>query len=250
MAGRGAGFGGREGREGGATRGSFELERRRRAIFCWLVLASVFCGCKQPEPTAQPAAEAPAPSSTPADHRPVIACFGDSLTFGQGLDAGQSFPDVLQRELDQCGYHYRVANLGVTGDTTQDGLARLSLVLAEKPALVVLELGANDGLRGQPVAGIEENLARLIEAIRDSGARIVLAGIKLPPNYGPAYSDKFEAIYPKLAAKYKLPLIPFLLEGVGGNDRLMQRDGLHPNAAGAQIVAATVLKALQPLLEK
>lgn len=207
------------------------------------VLALTLWGCRQQESRTQPPAEAPA-VSVPADSRPEIACFGDSLTAGMGLDPGQSFPDLLQRELDHRGYHYRVANFGVSGDTTQDGLARLSLVLADKPALVVLELGANDGLRGQPVTVIEDNLAKIIEALQQAGARVILTGITLPPNYGPAYIAKFQAIYPDLAAKYTLRLIPFLLEGVGGNDRLMQRDGLHPNAAGTRMVADMVLKTL------
>ncbi|SPE33627.1 Lipolytic enzyme, G-D-S-L family [Candidatus Sulfopaludibacter sp. SbA3] len=222
---------------------------------CLFALAAALCGCRQQQDTGLGAGAvgpgAEAPKAAPAvDSRPEIACFGDSLTAGLGLEAGQSFPDLLQQQLDRRGYHYRVANFGVSGDTTQDGLARLPLLLADKPALVVLELGANDGLRGQPVDVTRGNLAQIIESLQQAGARVVLAGITLPPNYGPTYIAKFQALYPDLAAKYKLPLIPFLLDGVGGNDRLMQRDGLHPNAAGARIVAATVLKTLEPLLEK
>jgi len=184
-----------------------------------------------------------------ADVRPVIVCFGDSLTAGFGLDSGQSFPDLLQRDLDLRGYKYRVENLGVSGDTTQDGLARVSMALALKPAIVVLELGANDGLRGQPVSGIERNLGQAIEAFQKAKASVLLVGIKLPPNYGPDYTTRFAAIYPALAAKYKVRLLDFLLEGVAGNPRLMQQDGLHPNAQGTRIVAATVFKALQPMLK-
>lgn len=183
-------------------------------------------------------------------NRPAIVCFGDSLTAGLGLDSGESYPDVLQKLLDRRGYHYRVVNLGVSGETTQDGLARISMVVAEKPAIVVLEFGANDGLRGQPVAGTEHNLARMVEQLQGAGARLVLAGITLPPNYGPAYIQRFDAVYKNLAAKYKLHFIPFLLAGVAGNPSLMQRDGLHPNAAGARIVAATVARALAPLLNR
>jgi len=183
------------------------------------------------------------------DTRPVIVCFGDSLTAGFGLDAGQSYPDLLQSELDRHGYKYRVENLGVSGDTTQDGVARVSIALSLKPAIVVLELGANDGLRGQPVSGIETNLAHIVEAFQKAQAPLLLAGITLPPNYGPDYIQRFAAIYPGLAAKYKIRLIPFLLVGVGGNARLMQRDGLHPNAAGTRIVATTVFKALEPMLK-
>ena len=215
-----------------------------------LALAVGLCGCKD---TPKPAAEAPkvAPQTVPppADGRPEIACFGDSLTAGLGLDTGQSFPDILQAELDGRGYRYRVVNFGVSGDTTQDGLARLPMVLADKPRIVVLELGANDGLRGQPVEMTKQNLAQMIEQLQGSGAKVVLAGMTLPPNYGPAYIGKFQAIYKELAGRYKLALIPFLLQGVGGNNALMQRDGLHPNAEGARVVAATVLKALLPLLQ-
>ena len=185
-----------------------------------------------------------------ADQRPVIVCFGDSLTAGFGVDPGQSYPDDLQRDLDRAGYHYRVLNRGVNGETTQDGLARLRLVLSEKPQIVVLELGANDGLRGQPVAIAEAHLAQMIEAFQKDGVRVVLAGITLPPNYGPEYIRKFESMYTELAARYKLPLIPFLLAGVAANPRLMQQDGLHPNAEGTRLVAQTVMRALMPLLRK
>jgi acyl-CoA thioesterase-1 len=185
-----------------------------------------------------------------ADSRPVVVCFGDSLTAGQGLDAGQAYPEVLQGLLDRAGYHYRVVNLGANGETSQDGLERIPMVLAEKPAVVVLEFGANDGLRGQPVANTERNLAQMIAQLQTAGVRIVLAGITLPPNYGPAYIQRFDAMYRNLAARYKVKLIPFLLVGVGGNSQLMQRDGLHPNAAGTKIVASTVERALAPMLRK
>ena len=191
-----------------------------------------------------------------ADTRPVIVCFGDSLTAGFGLDSGQSYPSLLQRELDRRGYKYRVENLGVSGDTTQDGLARVSNALALKPAIAVIELGANDGLRGQPVAGIERNLGQIIEAFQKADGfqaakvNVLLAGITLPPNYGPDYIKRFAAIYPALAARYKIRLLDFLLAGVAGNPRLMQQDGLHPNAEGTRTVAATVFKALEPMLKK
>jgi acyl-CoA thioesterase-1 len=185
-----------------------------------------------------------------ADRRPVIACYGDSLTAGFGLDPGLSYPDLLQKEIDRRGMHYHVENLGVSGDTSQDGLARLPMVLALKPAFVVLEFGANDGLRGQPLSHTEANLAQIIEPLKQSGAHVVLAGITLPPNYGPEYIQRFDAMYKRLAAKYKLTYIPFLLEGVAGNPRLMQRDGLHPNAAGTKIVVQTVMKRLAPGLRR
>jgi acyl-CoA thioesterase-1 len=183
-----------------------------------------------------------------ADTRPAIVCFGDSLTAGFGLDSSQSYPSLLQRELDRRGYKYRVENLGVSGYTTQDGLASVSMALALKPAIAVIELGANDGLRGQRVSGIERNLGQVIEAFQKAKVRVLLAGITLPPDYGPDYIHRFAAIYPQLAAKYKVRLLDFLLAGVAGNPRLMQQDGLHPNAEGTRIVAATVLKSLLPML--
>jgi acyl-CoA thioesterase-1 len=184
-----------------------------------------------------------------ADTRPVIVCFGDSLTAGFGLDSGQSYPSLLQREIDRRGYKYRVENLGVSGYTTQDGLASVSMALALKPAIAVIELGANDGLRGQPVAGIERNLGQVIEAFQKAKVSVLLAGITLPPDYGPEYIHRFAAIYPKLSAKYKVRLLDFLLAGVAGNPRLMQQDGLHPNADGTRTVAAAVFQALEPMLK-
>lgn len=226
----------------------------------WVALAlAVLVGCREEKPAPKTSAEssqgptaapaAPVPPA-PSDNRSVIACFGDSITAGFGLDPGQSYPDLLQRDLDQGGYRYRVVNLGVSGDTTQDGVARLPLLLAERPAIVLLELGGNDGLRGLPVSVTRSNLEQIIVAGQNVGARIILAGMTLPPNYGPDYISKFEAVYKGLAAQYKSTLIPFLLAGVGGNAALMQKDGLHPNAAGARRVEEIVRKALQPLLKQ
>jgi acyl-CoA thioesterase-1 len=223
--------------------------------FRFLLIAALWCGCgKKEEPAPQPSpaavAPAPAPPAQPAaDPRPAIVVFGDSISAGFGLDAGQSFPDLLQKDLDGHGLQYRVVNMGVSGDTTQDGMARLSVALAEKPRLVILELGGNDGLRGVPASVTKENLAQMIEAFQGAGARVVLAGMSLPPNYGAAFIAKFEAVYKELAAKYHVTLIPFLLDGVGGHDEFMQRDGLHPNAAGARKVEAIVMKSLGPLLQ-
>jgi len=219
----------------------------------WILIAALFWACSRthedpPHPSQSATAE-PQPAQA-ADPRPAIVCFGDSLTAGFGVDPGKSYPDLLQQELDRRGYRYRVVNLGVSGDTTQDGLERLPLVLAEKPRIVVLEFGANDGLRGQPVAIAEGNLGQMAEALEKAGARVVLAGITLPPNYGPEYIRKFDAMYPGLAARYKMPLIPFLLAGAAGNQKLMQSDGLHPNTEGTRMVVENVWRALEPLLQK
>jgi acyl-CoA thioesterase-1 len=221
--------------------------------YTWLVpLLALFCSCKQEGTRREPArAPASAPTAAPkADRRPAIVCFGDSLTAGFGVDPGHSYPDLLQQALDSRGYHYRVVNLGESGDTTQDGLDRISLALMEKPRLVILEFGANDGLRGQPVSNTENNLAQMIQTLQKAGVQVVLAGITLPPNYGPDYIRRFDAIFPALAERYNLPRIPFLLEGAAGHTNLMQQDGLHPNAAGTRLVAGNVLKVLEPLLTR
>jgi acyl-CoA thioesterase I len=219
----------------------------------WIVMLAPLAGCRQQEAQSRPAAAAVTPAAAAAaapDNRPVVVCFGDSLTAGFGLDTGKSYPDLLQKELDRDGYRYRIVNLGVSGDTTQDGLDRLAMVLAQKPRIVILEFGANDGLRGQPVANAEANLARMIEALQKAGARVVLAGITLPPNYGPEYIRSFDAMYPELAGRYGTPLLPFLLEGAAGHQNLMQQDGLHPNAEGTRLVAQNVMRVLEPLLRK
>ena len=182
------------------------------------------------------------------DTRPVIAAFGDSLSAGFGVEPGKSFPDDLQRLLDAAGYRYRVVNLGVSGDTTTDGVERLPAVLASHPAIVIVEFGGNDGLRGLPVVSSQKNLATMVEALRKARVQIVLAGMTLPRNYGPEYIQSFEQMYIDLAKMYKLTRIPFLLEGVGGHPDLIQADGIHPTAEGAEIVAHNVMKYLQPLL--
>ena len=134
----------------------------------------------------------------------------------------------MQKELDQRGYRYHVVNAGISGDTTTDGLERIRTVTALKPAMAILEFGGNDGLRGLPVSTTRANLEQMILALQKAGAKIVLAGMTLPPNYGPEYIRSFEGVYHDLAKQYQLPLIPFLLLGVGGNPALMQRDGIHP----------------------
>jgi acyl-CoA thioesterase-1 len=184
------------------------------------------------------------------DTRPVIAAFGDSLSAGFGVEAGKSFPDDLQRLIDGAGFRYRMVNLGVSGDTTTDGVERLPTVLAVHPAIVILEFGGNDGLRGLPVTSARKNFAQMIETLQTAHIQILLAGMTLPRNYGPEYIHSFEQIYIDLARQYKLARVPFLLEGVGGHPELTQPDGIHPTAEGAAIVARTVMKYLQPMLHK
>jgi acyl-CoA thioesterase-1 len=218
-----------------------------------ILLALALCACSSPKSTD--VREAPqVPPAAPAvpaqpDNRKVLVVFGDSLSAGQGLDAGQSFPDDLQRKLDAQGYPWRVVNLGVSGNTTEEGAARIDSAVALHPALVLLELGGNDGLRGLPLAVTRKNLAAMIEAFQKTGARVVLAGMSLPPNYGADYIKDFEKLYKDLAAQYHPTFIPFLLADIITPDlRYLQRDGIHPTAAGADIVSDTVLRAVKPLL--
>ena len=175
--------------------------------------------------------------------------FGDSLSAGYGLLPGQSFPDRIQRKLDADGYAWRVVNQGVSGDTTQGGVARLPQAVALKPALVLLELGGNDGLRGLPIKVTRDNLEKMVVAFQGAGAKVVLAGMTLPPNYGPDYIRGFESIFKDLAAKYRLSLIPFLLADIVTPDlRYLQPDGIHPTAEGAELVSGTVMRTVKPLL--
>ena len=171
------------------------------------------------------------------------------MSAGYGVSPGQSFPDRLQKKLTTLGFGWRVVNMGISGDTTSGGVARLSAAINRKPAMVLLELGGNDGLRGTPLSITRANMEKMITAFQASGARVVLAGMTLPPNYGVDYVQGFEKIFKDLAAKYKLELIPFLLSDIITPDlRYFQRDMIHPNAEGAEIVADTVLRKLKPLL--
>jgi acyl-CoA thioesterase-1 len=204
-------------------------------------------------PGAESPTIAPQPKSQAIpvnDHRPVIVCFGDSLTEGHGTEFGKSYPDFLQSDLDARDYHYRVVNLGISGNTTKDGVGRLDEVLALRPAIVVVEFGGNDGLRGLRIEDTRANLDKIVSTLKTSGTKIVLAGITLPPDYGPDYIQQFNQTYTLLAKKYNVPLLPFLLKGVFGVDGMMQRDNTHATAEGNKIVASNVLPLIVPLLKK
>jgi len=189
-------------------------------------------------------------SASASDNRPRIVAFGDSLTAGLGVQADESYPAQLQRRLDSLGYHYRVINAGVSGDTTAGGLRRVPWILNNKPELVILELGANDGLRGLPVDHTKSTLRQIIRRLQEAGTRVVLAGMKLPPNYGQDYTASFEAMYQVLAKEHRLSLIPFFLEGVGGSSSLNQADGIHPTKAGYEVIVEQVLKVIRPMLNE
>lgn len=202
-------------------------------------------------PVPQPAVPVTAtPAAETADARPVISCFGDSLTAGYGTEPGESYPDDLQKLLDAQGYHYRVANAGVSGETTKDGVERVERLAAKHPQIVVLEFGGNDGLRGLPLEQTQANLATMIETLQKSGVQVALAGISLPQEYGPDYIAKINAIYPALAKKYHVRLLPFLLKDVYGVPGDMQEDGHHATAKGNVQVAKNVEGLIKPLLKK
>jgi acyl-CoA thioesterase I len=197
-----------------------------------------------PDPPAQPPTPSPSPSAQD------LICFGDSLTAGYGTDIGQSYPDDLQRQLDADGYHYHVVNAGISGNTTKDGLDRVQLVLARHPQIVVVEFGGNDGLRGLPLEQTQANLSSIIDQLQKSGAKVVLAGITLPPDYGPDYIKKFDAMYPALAKQYHIRLLPFILKDVYGIPGDMQDDATHATAQGNKQVALNIEALLKPLLKK
>ena len=182
--------------------------------------------------------------------RPRIVAFGNSLTAGLGVHADEAYPAQLQARLDRLNYRYRVINAGVSGETTAGALRRVPWILNNKPAIIVLESGANDGLRGLKLEETQRNLERIIEQFQQAGVTVVLAGMKLPPNYGEDYTAGFEAIFPTLAKRYRIPLIPFFLEGVAASSTLNQADGIHPTKEGYGIIVEQVLKALRPLIRQ
>lgn len=182
------------------------------------------------------------------DARPVVVAFGDSLTSGHGVGPGSTYPAFLQHELDRRGLQFRVVNEGVSGDTTARALSRVDVALSHRPRWVILAIGANDGLRGLPLDAMERNVDSMVRRFTDGGAKVLLAGMMLPRNYGPEYVRDFEAVYPRVAGSANLPLIPFLLEGVAMRRELNNRDGIHPNAEGNRIIARHVADALEPLV--
>ena len=195
-----------------------------------------------------PAAAMPAPAAR-ATGEPLVIFLGDSLTAGLGLAEDQAYPAVLDRRLDAEGTPVRVLNAGVSGDTTAGGLARLDWLLKQKPDVLVVGLGGNDGLRGLDLAESEKNLREIVRRGKAAGARVLLLGMRIPPNYGRDYTEQFEAMYPQIAKELDVPLVPFLLEGVGGVADLNQGDGIHPTAKGQEMVAATVAPYLEEILE-
>ena len=178
----------------------------------------------------------------------VVVALGDSLTAGLGVAADEAFPARLQARLRAEGYDYRVVNAGVSGDTTAGGLRRVDWALRAHPDVVIVALGANDGLRGQSPPAIRANLEEIVARLQAAGVRVLLVGMRLPPNYGAEYTKEFEAVFPAVARRAKITLMPFLLDGVAADPRLNQADGIHPTAAGQQMIADRLWPYLRPLL--
>ncbi|WP_434153643.1 arylesterase [Pseudomonas sp. JZ134] len=181
----------------------------------------------------------------------TLLIVGDSISAGLGIETGQGWASLLEKRLDEQKGSYKVINASISGDTSAGGLSRLSPLLNEhKPDVVLIELGGNDGLRGQPPAQLQQNLASMIDQSKQAGAKVLLLGMRLPPNYGIQYTERFAAVYSSLAEEKKVALVPFFLEGVGGIEQYMQPDGIHPNAAGQPRLLENAWQALQPLLER
>jgi acyl-CoA thioesterase I len=195
------------------------------------------------------AATSTAPAKPPVAGRPRIAILGDSLTAGLGVAKTAAYPALLQMRIDAAGLDYEVVNAGVSGDTSAGGLARLDWALDGDVRILIVALGGNDGLRGLPADELQANLAQIIERAQARGITVILAGMEAPPNYGRDYIVSFHKVYPALAAKYRVAFVPFLLQGVAGDETLNQRDGIHPTAAGARIVADNVWAILKPIAE-
>ncbi len=190
------------------------------------------------------------PASAPAAEERVLVAFGDSLTAGFGVAPEAAWPALLQERLSREGYPYRVVNAGVSGDTTAGAVRRVGWVLRARPEIVVVALGANDGLRGQPVTAMRANLAEIVARLQAAGARVLLVGMRLPPNYGAEYTQTFRQVFAEVARRASVPLMPFLLDGVAADPRLNQADGIHPNAEGHRLIAERVWPFLLPLLRK
>lgn len=228
----------------------------RARLFACIAAALLLGACNRSaappaDGTAESAATAAAaPASADESGFPKIVVLGDSLTAGYGLLELQAFPALLQAKLDQDGYKWEVVNAGISGDTSAAGLQRVEWALGQgNVRILILALGANDGLRGLPVSQMKKNLGGIIEAAQAKGIAVLLAGMEAPPNFGPEYTVSFRQVYRDLARQHKVTFLPFLLDKVAGNPALNQGDGIHPNIEGTAIVADTVWNALRPMVD-
>ncbi|QXP62036.1 arylesterase [Polaribacter sp. HaHaR_3_91] len=224
--------------------------------FCCIFLLIFIFSCKQDASKKTTNAETTTPNTeinqTENSNLKTIVFFGDSLTAGYGLDdVNDAFPGIIQQKIDSLQLNYSIVNSGVSGETTSGGKNRIDWVLNQKPTIFILELGANDGLRGVPLKQSKENLQDIIDAVKKKYPEtiIVLAGMQIPPNMGQEYTTEFKNMFPDLATKNDLYLVPFLLENVGGISDLNQKDGIHPTKEGHQILAKNVWTVLKPILK-
>jgi acyl-CoA thioesterase-1 len=219
--------------------------------FIFLAVALSACGKLEDPAKNKTAAKKPLAMPSVAGDRPKIIAFGDSLTAGFGLSEKESYPYLMQEKLKADGYDYEVVNAGVSGDTSLGGLERSDWVLNQENAkILVLELGANDMIRGVPVAKMKENLDKIIRKAKAKNLKVLLCGMLAPPTMGAEYQREFTMAFPNLATEHKVEFLPFLLENVAMKKELNQADGIHPNAEGEKIMADNIYKALKPMLAK
>lgn len=231
-----------------------------RLAVCLLgLLLAARCGGQAPQeqnpqplrpPSTEKAPPEPAVSESGEPQRPKIVMLGDSLTAGLGLLESQAFPALIQQKIEADGYRFEVENAGVSGDTSAGGLRRLDWALEGDVKVLLVALGANDGLRGLPVSEMKRNIGDIIDRARERGVLVILAGMEAPPNFGPEYTLAFRQAYRDVALKHRVVFIPFLLNKVGGQPALNQGDGIHPNSQGAAVVADTVWSVLRPVLDQ
>lgn len=222
------------------------------------VVSTAGCGSREHDRAAPPpqSAETARPTTgaavqpQPKARAPRVVFLGDSLTAGLGLPMDQAYPSLIQRRIDAAGLHYEVVNAGVSGDTSAGGLSRLDWALDGDVRVLVVALGGNDGLRGLPPDALKRNLAEIITRAQGRGIAVVLAGMEAPPNYGREYIVSFHKVYPALAREYHVPLVPFLLQGVAGTETLNQADGIHPTAAGVDVIVARLLPKAEELIAR
>lgn len=240
------------------TRSINRFKMNFRALYIFGLLSVLFLACGTDDEAANhnggdtpPVATRDSVFATAETNEKIILFLGNSLSAGLGVDSDSSFPSLIQQKIDSLGWDFHVVNAGISGETSSGGLGRIDWVLRQRVDVLVLELGGNDGLRGIPVDVTKRNLQKIVSGTRElyPDAEIVLAGMQLPPNLGSEYTSRFRDIFPELAERNDIHLIPFLLEGVGGVDSMMQNDGIHPNTAGHRRVAENVWAVLDPILE-
>ena len=214
----------------------------------WTIRASYYTGLVRPLLAALLVLALGAPAAPAGADERVIVAFGDSLTAGLGVAPDEAWPALIEARLRREGHPYRIVNAGVSGDTTAGGVRRVDWVLRNRPEVAVVALGANDGLRGLSTDAMRVNLATIVERLRSGGARVLVAGMEVPPNYGAAYSRAFRAVFPEVARQTGVALMPFLLDGVAADPRLNQPDGIHPNPTGHRAIAERVWPHLVALL--